>query len=66
MTNEKTAVEVQAMAAKEPTLDEYMRRDPATLSPRDFPPQVELLRKERLEFNIKEAKRAAKREGVEE
>ena len=66
MTNEKTAVEVQAMAAKEPTLDEYMRRDPATLHPRDFPPQVELFRMARLEFNIKEAKRAAKREGVEE
>ena len=66
MTNEKTAVEVQAMAAKEPTLDEYMRRDPATYHPTDLPPLVELLRKDRLGFNIKEAKRTAKREGVEE
>ena len=64
--NEKTAVEVQAMAAKEPTLDEYMRRDPASYQPTDLPPLVELLRKDRLGFNVKEAKRAAKREGVEE
>lgn len=63
--SEKTAVEVQAMAAQEPTLDEYMRRDPAGYKPEDLPPLVELLRKERLDFDIKEAKRAAKREGVE-
>lgn len=64
--SEKTAAEVQAAAAKEPTLDEYMNRDPATLNPPDLHAQVELLRGQRLDFTVKEAKRAAKREGVEE
>lgn len=63
--SEKTAVEVQAMAAKEPTLDEYMRRDPATNTPETIHGTVELLRTQRLEFYAKEDKRAAKKEGVE-
>lgn len=47
--------------AGEPTLDEYMRRDPQSLTRDDFHQLVEVLRKERALFNIKQERRALKK-----
>jgi hypothetical protein len=53
-------------AGKDPTLDEFMRRDPADLSDEEFKGVVSLQRTARGQFILKQAKRQAKKEGVEE
>ena len=50
MSEQLTAPEALATAAAEPTMDEYLRRDPATLTPQDLRKIVELERKKRAMF----------------
>lgn len=57
----KTAPEVLAEAAQEPTLDEYLKRDPATLSPKDLVRIVEMERKRRAMFIAAEVEKKEKK-----
>ncbi len=61
MTEKPNALEVQALAAEQATLDEFMRRDPATLTLEDRKAGVELLRRVRPRFIKAEADRKAKK-----
>ncbi len=61
MTEKPNALEVQALAAEQATLDEFMRRDPATLSSEDRKGGVELLRRARPRFIKAEVDRKAKK-----
>jgi hypothetical protein len=51
--------EILEAAGAEPTLDEYLRRDPATLTPKDLAQIVVLERKRRAMFIEASAKRKA-------
>ena len=51
-------------AAATPTLDDYMRRDPADLSGEDYLALIEIFRAKRVEFLAKEQKKADKKEGI--
>lgn len=62
----KTGPELIEEAAQEPTLDEYLRRDPATLSPKDLGKIVELQRKSRAMFIAQDAAKKEKKSGEEE
>lgn len=46
----KTGPELVEEAGKEPTLDEYLRRDPATLTPKDLSKIVDMERRRRAMF----------------
>lgn len=61
MSEPKTAPEVLAQAAQEPTLDEYLRRDPATLSPKDLQKIVEIERRRRAMFIAQDAEKKEKK-----
>ncbi len=61
MTKLANALEVQALAAEQATLDEFMRRDPAGLTTEDRMEGVELLRRARPRFIKAEANRKAKK-----
>lgn len=58
----KDAVALLTEMTQEPTLDEYMRRDPHSLTRDDFRMLVDVLRKERALVNIKQERRALKKE----
>lgn len=58
--------ELLAEAAKEPTLDEYLKRDPATLEPKDIRAIIAKERERRAVFIAAESARKAKRKGEEE
>ncbi len=62
----KSATEQIKEAASQPTMDEYMRRDPAKLGKGDLPHMVDLLRGDRAAFLERESKKAAKKEGLDE
>lgn len=62
---EKTAIELLDEAAQEPTLDDYLRRDPATLSPKDIANVVIKERKMRAMFIEAEAAKKGKKKGEE-
>lgn len=57
----KTAPELIDEMVKEPTLDEFMDRDPAQV---DFPELVKVLRADRARFLTKEEARKDKRAGI--
>lgn len=60
-TAEKTAVELMEEASQEPTLDEYLRRDPATLTPRDVEQIIVAERKRRALFIEQDRKKREKK-----
>lgn len=60
MANALTGPEVLTQAAKEPTLDEYLRRDPATLTPKDLEAIVRMERSRRAMFIEADAKKGEK------
>ena len=64
----KTGPELVEEAGKEPTLDEYLRRDPATLTPVDLVRIVEIERKRRAMFIAQDAEKREKKkeEGEDE
>ena len=61
---EKEGLERLAGAADERTLDEFMRRDPASISYEQRLDMIEVHRRERARFIKTERKREAKKEGV--
>ena len=61
MAEKPNALEVQALAAEQATLDEFMRRDPAAHTPESRTDMVELLRRARPRFIKAEADRKAKK-----
>ena len=68
MTNTKpaTANEMMDEAAAEPTLDEFMRRDPSTHTDDDRRVAITIHRRNRAAFIKAGEKRKAKREGVDD
>ena len=50
MTEKPNALEVQALAAEQETLDEFMRRDPAAMTLENRTDHVRLLRRARPRF----------------
>lgn len=63
--SEKTGVELLVEASAEPTLDEYLRRDPATLSPRDIEQLIAIERKRRAMFIDVDKKKKEKKRNPE-
>ncbi len=62
MTEKPDALAVQALAAEQATLDEFMRRDPAQLTVEERTSMVELLRRARPRFIKAEVDRKAKKQ----
>jgi hypothetical protein len=65
MSEKLTAPEVLAQAAQEPTIDEYLKRDPATLSPKDLGKIVEIERRRRAMFITADAQKKEKPDASE-
>lgn len=61
--SEKLGPELLEEAAQEVTLDEYLKRDPATLSPKDITQIVVRERARRAMFIAAEAVKKAKKKG---
>ncbi len=63
---EKTANEIMDEVVKHPTLDLYLDRNPSTLKwPKDYMAMIEMERKARATFFIKEQEKKAKKQGIE-
>lgn len=63
--SDKDANQLIDEAAKEPSLDELFARNPKTLAPADREAMVTMLRQQRVLWEKKQDKKAAKKEGVE-
>lgn len=60
-----TATDMIAEAARQPTLDELMARDPATLTREDRRLMIEALRAERAQWIAEQERKAEKKEAEE-
>ena len=60
------ATEMITEIASEPSLDDFMKRDPASLTDVDFTFIVQIEREKRAQFIAAEEKKAMKKQGLEE
>lgn len=62
----KKGMELLDEAAQEPTLDDFMRRDPAAITPSERADLIQVLRKDRAAFIKAEGKKQSKKEGIDD